>query len=413
MDTVADRERSDQGLTRIITVLIRVGLFAVVAVPLVLWLEHLIPLTLPKPTGPFAVGRVITDWSDSGTADSLAPEPGTHRQLIVWIWYPAVETSGGTSEYLPARLAAADEHARGVLMGKVLTRDLTRVRTHAISNAAVSPQQPSYPVLIMRGGASSPVWNYSVLAEDLASHGYVVVGFDAPYRTGLVVLPDGRVVARLPENNPEACLGQPEQEPCIMRVINAWTGDMSFALDRLADLNLHDPAGRLTGRLDLSRVGAFGHSLGGAEALQFCHLDARCKAGANLDGALHGDVVDAGLDRPFMILLSDHSRESGPQKATTLRDIQSVYDRLPANGRALLQIRGANHYMFSDDGALVKSHIVLRILRAVGLVGTDGRRQLAITTYCLRSFFDAFLKNGNPSQLTILSPAYPELQPFP
>jgi len=27
----------------------------------------------------------------------------------------------------------------------------------------------------------------------------VVVGFDAPYRTGLVVFPDGRAIARTPE----------------------------------------------------------------------------------------------------------------------------------------------------------------------------------------------------------------------
>jgi len=46
---------------------------------------------------------------------------------------------------------------------------------------------------------------YSTLAEDLASHGYVVVGFDAPYRTGVVVFPDGRVIRETPENNPELC----------------------------------------------------------------------------------------------------------------------------------------------------------------------------------------------------------------
>ncbi|MGC2403701.1 MAG: hypothetical protein WA510_28170 [Acidobacteriaceae bacterium] len=401
------------GLVRTLTVLIGIGIFALVAVPLVFWLEHMMPVTLPKPTGPFGVGRLTTDWSDPQTPESLAPEPGTHRQLLVWIWYPAVEEPHGTSEYVPAKLAAATERARGTLLGKLLTRGLRRVRTHSIPDAAVSPQQRSYPVLIMRGGASSPVWNYSVLAEDLASHGFVVVGFDAPYRTALVVLPDGEVITRAPENNPEACLGMAQQEPCIVRVINAWTGDMSFALDRLADLNIHDPSGIFTGRLDLSRVGAFGHSLGGAEALQFCHLDSRCKAGANLDGALHGDVVEAGFDRPFMFLLSDHGRESDPQKAQIVGDIQSVYDRLPQKGRALLEIRGANHFMFGDDGALLKSHIVLGMLRSVGMVKIDGRRQLTITTYCLRSFFDAFLKDGNPSHFTILSPRYPELQPFP
>ena len=48
----------------------------------------------------------------------------------------------------------------------------------------------------MRGGASSPILNYSTLAEDLASHGYVVVGFDAPYRTFVVAFSDGRVIQR-------------------------------------------------------------------------------------------------------------------------------------------------------------------------------------------------------------------------
>jgi hypothetical protein len=58
----------------------------------------------------------------------------------------------------------------------------------------------------MRAGASLEVASYSTLAEDLASHGYFVVGVDAPYRTGIVAFPDGRVIKRTSENNPEFCL---------------------------------------------------------------------------------------------------------------------------------------------------------------------------------------------------------------
>jgi predicted alpha/beta-hydrolase family hydrolase len=65
----------------------------------------------------------------------------------------------------------------------------------------------------MRAGASLEVWNYSALAEDLAGHGYVVVGFDAPYRTGVVVFPDGRMMRRTPENNPELCENQEQADP--------------------------------------------------------------------------------------------------------------------------------------------------------------------------------------------------------
>jgi len=58
----------------------------------------------------------------------------------------------------------------------------------------------------------------------------------------------------------------------------------------------------------------------------------------------------------------------------------------------------------------LKSHIVLRTLRMLGIVGIDGRRQLAVTAYCLRSFFDAYLKGEGVSRLKISSPLYPEVQ---
>jgi len=46
----------------------------------------------------------------------------------------------------------------------------------------------------------------------------------------------------------------------------------------------------------------------------------------------------------------------------------------------------------------------------LGLVHIDGRRQLAITAYCIHSFFDAYLKESGASQLKISSPLYPEIQ---
>src|SRR2546430_15962336 len=104
----------------------------------------------------------------------------------------------------------------------------------------------------MRAGASAEVWKYSTLAEDLASHGYIVVGFDAPYRTNTVVFPDGRVIRRRPENDPELCPAPhgEEQDRCIGRLLTAWTADIAFVLDRLKPLNHSDSSGRFMGRLD-------------------------------------------------------------------------------------------------------------------------------------------------------------------
>jgi len=72
-------------------------------------------------------------------------------------------------DYLPAALRAEVAGARDGVMG-FLTRDASRVHAHAVRNSEVSPQQRSYRCY-HESGASAEVWNYSTLAEDLASHG--------------------------------------------------------------------------------------------------------------------------------------------------------------------------------------------------------------------------------------------------
>jgi pimeloyl-ACP methyl ester carboxylesterase len=157
----------------------------------------------------------------------------------------------------------------------------------------------------------------------------------------------------------------------------------------------------------MTRVGVFGHSLGGATAAQFCHEDARCKAGIDIDGAPHGSVVQAGIHQPFMFLLSDHGDASDTVSRQILSDIDSIYQRLPPNGRLRAAIRGAFHFTFSDDGAIMKSRVLHGILRMTGRLGINPRRQLAVTAYSVHSFFDAQFK-GTP--LGIPSPRYPEIQ---
>ena len=142
----------------------------------------------------------------------------------------------------------------------------------------------------------------------------------------------------------------------------------------------------------MNHVGVFGHSLGGATALQFCHDDPRCKAGVDVDGLALGSVVREGLHQPFMFLMSDHSREAAdPGTGRIEADRKTIYDRLPPTERLRVVIQGANHYGFSD-GAVLRIPHMQRVLQILGVIGVDGRRQLAITPYYLHSFFDVYLK---------------------
>src|SRR5213592_4733165 len=110
-----------------------------------LWLERRTEITLPTPTGSFAVGRAIYDWTDDAKLDTLAPVPGTKRELLVWIWYPsATGQSVAIDDYVPGQMRAAAGPAGGPL--GLLTRDVSKVHGHSTRNSDVSPQQRSYPV---------------------------------------------------------------------------------------------------------------------------------------------------------------------------------------------------------------------------------------------------------------------------
>jgi len=71
---------------------------------------------------------------------------------------------------------------------------------------------------------------------------------------------------------------------------------------------------------------------------------------------------------------------------------------------------GSNHFTFTDDGAIFKSRIMRGILRLFGKLKIDARRQLAITAFCIDSFFDAYLKRGTPLHLE--PSRYPEVELF-
>ena len=389
------------------------ALFGVAALALILGLlrlEHGFPVTLPKPTGPFAVGRTMYHWVDAARTDSLAPVPNQKRELIVWLWYPAAPKPADiNAEYQPKPWRAANERNQSVLMNKFFTRDIGLVQAHSFLDAEISTVKKAYPVVIMKSGMGALATDYTTLAEDLASQGYVVVGSDAPYSAFVVVFPDGRVATRTPAGNPSEDLPYTERERIANQVIKVWSADTKFELDQLARLNAGEPPGKFRGRLDLQAVGAFGHSFGGATAAQFCHDDPRCRAGINLDGAPFGTVIQEGLHQPFTFFLSDHGDTSDAESRQILGNIQSVCERSKPHCLRLT-LRGSGHFNFSDQ-SLLKDLYLARIAGATGPVGE--RRGLAITSAYLHTFFEVHLKGAPPALLNNLTAQYPEISSAP
>src|SRR5260370_238832 len=113
---------------RLIKGLAALAIFAVVGLTMLLallWWEHKTEITLPAPTGHFAVGRTTYTWVNNTRTDELAPSSGTKREVVVWIWYPsAAAKSAAPVEYLPAAWRSALAQHSSALTSQFLTRDL-------------------------------------------------------------------------------------------------------------------------------------------------------------------------------------------------------------------------------------------------------------------------------------------------
>jgi hypothetical protein len=237
--------------------------------------------------------------------------------------------------------------------------------------------------------------------QELASHGYVVVGMEHTYGAAVTVFADGDVAynnpAALPDELPDA-----EYDQAARRLVQQWIGDMATALDSLEAENRGQPAGLLTGMLDPGAVGVMGHSTGGAAAVEFCTADARCDAGLTMDvwmTPVLESTLAGGVPRPFLFL----SSESWPttKNRTLFGELRQRSD--PAD-RAIT-ILGSDHYDFTDLPALTP------LAHALGLKGpiAGTRVQHIVNTYA-QAFFDARLKGEATSLLDGPAAAFPEVR---
>ena len=215
---------------------------------------------LPEPTGTYPIGTVTLHLVDTGRKESN--RPGEYRELMVQFWYPAEYSGPGQPYRTRAETEFKKEH-------------LSLVKTHAAPGVPLAKGSSRFPVVIF-----SPSWlgrrNQNVVqAEELASHGFVVVGVDHPYGTELTVFPDGRQANTV--LNSWLDFSSDEKLEASIRMIEAElkirTADVRFVLDEVQRLNRADPQGLFTDRLDISRVGVFGHSFGGAVAAEVCLTD--------------------------------------------------------------------------------------------------------------------------------------------
>ncbi|MGW3497423.1 alpha/beta hydrolase family protein [Streptomyces sp. NPDC001020] len=354
-----------------------------------------VTMTLPSPTGPYPVGTVSLHLVDHTRADPWLPtRAAAARELMVTFWYPARPMPGRVpARQLPPGVAAEwqrlVEQQFSVEPGAV---DWVATQTHAVHRAPVRHRRGGLPVILYSPGRNVPRGFGTVLAEDLASRGYLVVAIDHTHETIAVQFPDGRVATVLDAT----------EEATLRALVDVRVADVRFVLDQL---DKRDVA-------DVSTVGMFGHSIGGATAAQAMHDDPRILAAADLDGAVGsgpeaiGSVVEDGLDQPFLLMnsiLGNHHDDV----------LSSLWQHLRGWHRNL-QMTSAGHYAYTDLQTQLPSIAAAGKMPAdklAGLVGDiEPARSLRAQRAYLSAFFDVHLRHcPEHGLLDGPSAAYPEV----
>ena len=370
-------------------------------------------VALPAPTGPFPVGRAVYHWRDATRDEFYSDVPGDRRELVVSVWYPAAPDPSAT----PGPYASPGWEAVGDFWGF----GTDGARGHAYPEAPVAAGQARYPVLIFTANGFPP-FNHAAIIEELASHGYVVVGINNTYQTPVTVFPDGRAVPVSPAFLTPffGPFVDPTEEVLRQRaaLVDYKVADIQSVLRELERLNAGTD--RLAGRLDLSRLGALGHSMGGDASLEFCRIDRRCRAAANLDGAHWTAVGRLGLTVPALRIAADHVETSQPcvdsaaypaalceADRVAMVDGWRVVDST-AQPSYVVTVRGAVHSNFLDVPFL-PLHPDGIMQAGLAPAAIDGERMWRITCDYLLAFFAKHLDGASAPLLDGPSPGYPEV----
>jgi predicted dienelactone hydrolase len=375
---------------------------------------YILPMfRLPRPTGNYAVGTRIVHLVDPARMETHVSGPERPREIrpreipreiMVQIWYPASPDGQHLASYRTRRETTWLSSYMGVLW------------THSYRNAPVGSGGGPFPVLLFNPAWKGQRTQNTYQVEDLASHGFIVVGIDHTYNSGPTAFPDGRVIqtANVHDITDFSDTTLEQQIAIGDKEVRIEAGDDILALNYLAaaDQDQHSPWFH---RVDANNAGAFGHSFGGTVSAQVCYQDPRVKAAMDEDGWLFGDVAEHGLDKPFMVMSEDGPDIKPAQLQSTnvqtrreselnVRDIENFKRTLHQFGGYMITIRHAKHENFRDRPL----YSPLRRLTEAGAMSPQRAHQI-IEDYTLQ-FFSHYLLNKPEPLLAAVHNPYKEVQ---
>ena len=372
-------DRSSSASSRVVR-----ATFGMLGIGLLVLLPFALPVPrLPVPPGPQHIGSTSVEIVDEDRLDPYGPAPeSAPRRLVAQVWYPALESAAAeplvwSSDWDVVAPAAARELG---LPGWFLNHTRFTL-SNSMADATVAPG--AFPLVIYSHGWTGFRTIAVNQAEALASNGYIVIAIDHTYGSIATRFSDGSVAYHDPTALPEAAeVGEEAYADAAEALVETFAQDIIAVLDEL-ELGDEGAFGSISGSIDLSRVGVYGHSTGGGAAVSACLRDERCDAVLGMDAwvePLPDRVLRIQASQPTLFMRSDGWR--GDENDSILLGIAGR----SAETSYILGIDGASHNDF------ILTPLLSPAASQLGFTGPIAAgRVISIIDNYLIGFFDVYL----------------------
>jgi len=267
----------------------------------------------------------------------------------------------------------------------------------------------TYPLVVFSHGAFGfRGSNYSTFME-LASNGYVVCSIDHTYQAFYTKQMDGKIktVNSAFLNDALAIENDDYHDEKTYDVTHEWlklrTDDMNLVLDTILENAKKENVDDVYGRIDINRIGLFGHSLGGATAAELGRERKDIDAVIVIDGTMIGEEVDfvngkavLNSDLYPIPILNIYNE----QHYADASDNAEIYANMVASANAIdahqVVFKGAGHLNFTDLPLFCPF-----LAQQLGTGNIDSIYCIETMNGVVLNYFNYYLKNSD--RLTVLN----------
>ncbi len=300
---------------------------------------------IPAPTGKFSVGTLVLP---------LQRLNGTGTSRRVQLWYPAEGSSSAEfAGYVPDPQALdVFRSVKFLDQPECVFKNWGKLKTAARERAKPLSAKNKFPLVIISPGAGMPRSAYTAYAQQLASDGFVVASVD--YGSYGFLVSGNKALEEGPKDDSPAASEIAAED---------WAAHISELLDEISGKRpaVDETEQAILKIVDLKRIAAMGHSIGGTASVLACEKDSRLRACINADGGLDFTRLAVSGIRGTALFLRSHPLYSAADLAKrhrtqeefdkmgkkALTETQSLFSK-PGGEAWVLSIDGTGHMSYSD-----------------------------------------------------------------